>query len=98
MGSRSVSANPATATDAAWLVLSRLLKSIRSRPVAWLLSIWIAGWGLFVWHIVHPSSWQSIWDTLHHIVAPQGTGRDVHTIFTWLDQVGSWGQVSLQTS
>jgi hypothetical protein len=91
----------ATTTDAAWVALDRMLRSIRRRPLAWLLAIWLAGWAVYAWHIVHPSSWETLWATLQSAAGAAGimrSGRDQQTAFAWLHELGKWGQVGLYAS
>ncbi len=98
MSNTTRSATTTTATETAWLALSRLLKSIHSRPVVWLLSIWLAGWALFAWHIVHPSSWEAVWDTLHHAVRPSLAGSNAQSVYSWLRRIVEWGEVGMYAS
>lgn len=97
MSNRGISVSTTT-TDATWVALGRLLKSIRSRPVVWLLAIWLAGWGLYAWHIVHPISWDTLWATLQSAAGAMRNDRVHKTGFAWLHELGRWGQVGLYTS
>jgi hypothetical protein len=101
MSNRSITVNAsanATAVDATWAVLGSLLKSIRRRPLAWLLAIWLAGWGLYTWHIVHPTSWDTLWATLQSAAEAMRNERHSPTDLAWLHELGRWGQVGLYTS
>jgi hypothetical protein len=49
MGTRNKSTET---TEAWWVLLTAILKSMRNRPVAWLVAIWLSGWALFAWHAI----------------------------------------------
>src|ERR1700730_11200109 len=85
-------------TEAWWLLLTAILKSMRSRPRVWLLAIWLAGWALFAWHVLHPTSWEAVWGALHNAVSPARTGSDGQGWLSWLYELGRWGQIALYTS
>ncbi len=91
----------AETTKAWWLLLTALLRSMRSRPLPWLLAIWLCGWALFTWHAVHPSSWGAVWSALHNTinaVSPARNGGKGQGVIDWLYELGRWGQLALYTS
>src|SRR5438128_9728466 len=97
----STTSKSTASPEATWMWLDVLLRSMRSRPIAWLLGIWLAGWALFAWHALHPSSWGAAWGALHNAanaVSPPRTGLEGQGGHTWLHELGRWGQVALYAS
>ncbi len=85
-------------TEVWWVWLTAILKSMRSRPGGWLMSIWLAGWALFAWHAMYPTSWEAVWGALHNAVSPARTGSDGQGRLSWLYDLGRWGQIALYIS
>ncbi len=83
------------ATEAWWMWLGKILRSMRSRPLAWLVAIWLTGWAFFAWHMVHPSSWETLWGILQKGITPQPA---IQGQIGWLDELGRWGQIALYAS
>jgi hypothetical protein len=94
MPTRTLPRNTETGAEVAWVILSRVLKSIRNRPATWLISLWLAGWIIFAWHIFHPQSWQAVLNTIHRAISP-ASGLHKQSAVTWLDTVGHWAQSAL---
>ncbi len=64
--------NQANAAGVDWpLLLDRVFRSMRTRPIAWLLGIWLAGWALFGWQALHPASWEAVWGAVHKALSGQ---------------------------
>src|SRR5438445_478196 len=86
------------ASEARWIWLAALLKSIRNRPIAWLLMIWLVGWALCAWHALHLASWETVWDTLYRAASLARAGHEGQASLSWLRELGRWGQIALYTS
>lgn len=97
MPTRTLPRNSDTGAEAAWLILGKALKSLRNQPMAWLTSVWVAGWIVFAWHMIHPHSWQAVLDTVHRTVASQSGSRKP-AAFSWLNAAGHWGEYALYVS
>lgn len=97
----STTSKSTASPEATWMWFDVLLRSMRCRPIAWLLGIWLAGWALIAWHALHPSSWEIAWGALHNAAnaaSPPRTGREGQDGLTWLHELGRWGQIVLYAS
>jgi hypothetical protein len=86
-------------TEMWWALLTAILKSMRNRPLAWLVGVWLCCWALFAWHTVHPASWDGVWGTVNSVLARAQNGgvQPLHPqgSLTWLEEVAKWGQTAL---
>ncbi len=100
MNTRRSTRRSTTETEAWQAVLVTLIRSMRERPLAWLLAIWLIGWGLVAWHAINPPSWDAVWAALNNVLSPSqfrhpGEGP---VVGTWLHEIARWGQVALYAS
>jgi hypothetical protein len=95
----NTSKRPTDTTEAWWTVLTAILKSMKNRPIAWLLGEWLSGWALFAWHAIHPASWDTVWAIVNSALARAQDGGvqppDPQAGVTWLQEVARWGQIAL---
>ena len=89
-------------SDAWWAMLTAILKSMRDRPVAWLVGMWLCGWALVAWRVLHSASWDGVWGTVNSVLV-QGQNGGVQPLspqegVTWLHEVATWGQTALYIS
>ena len=87
-------------TEAWWALLTAILKSMRNRPVAWLVGVWLSGWVLFAWHTIHLASWNAVWGTVNNVLARAHSGQPANgqASSPWLHEVARWGQIALYMS